>query len=83
MISPVSRLSLHGRTKRNENGASKAQVRSDSPPDAALPTAPQARDTLIREAAYRRAEHRGFAPGQELADWLEAEREVDGRPRSG
>ena len=31
----------------------------------------------IREAAYFKAEHRGFAPGHELDDWLEAEDEVD------
>jgi hypothetical protein len=30
----------------------------------------------IREAAYRRAEQRGFAPGAELDDWLAAEREM-------
>jgi hypothetical protein len=29
------------------------------------------------ELAYRRAEQRDFAPGGELEDWLEAEREVD------
>lgn len=31
----------------------------------------------IAEAAYRRAEQRGFAPGGELDDWLAAEREFD------
>jgi len=31
----------------------------------------------IAEAAYRRAERRGFAPGGELDDWLAAEREYD------
>jgi hypothetical protein len=31
----------------------------------------------IREAAYFKAEKRGFAPGHELDDWLEAEEEVD------
>lgn len=31
----------------------------------------------IAEAAYRRAEHRGFAPGNEVEDWLAAEHEVD------
>lgn len=31
----------------------------------------------IREAAYFKAERRGFAPGHELEDWLEAEREAD------
>jgi hypothetical protein len=29
----------------------------------------------IEVAAYFIAEHRGFAPGHELDDWLEAERE--------
>jgi hypothetical protein len=31
---------------------------------------------LIAEAAYYRAERRGFAPGQEVEDWLGAEKEV-------
>lgn len=30
----------------------------------------------IAKAAYARAEKRGFAPGDELADWLAAEREI-------
>jgi hypothetical protein len=32
---------------------------------------------MIAEAAYYRAEQRGFAPGSELDDWLAAEIEVD------
>jgi hypothetical protein len=32
---------------------------------------------MIAEAAYLRAERRGFAPGHEEADWLAAEIEVD------
>ncbi|MGJ7506527.1 DUF2934 domain-containing protein [Variovorax sp. GT1P44] len=35
------------------------------------------RETRIREAAYSRAEQRGFAPGHEDEDWLEAERAID------
>jgi len=31
----------------------------------------------IEVAAYFRAEHRGFAPGHELDDWLESEREFE------
>ena len=31
----------------------------------------------IEESAYYRAERRGFAPGHEEEDWLEAEKEVD------
>ena len=37
----------------------------------------QERHRRICELAYRRAEQRGFAPGGEVDDWLEAEREVD------
>jgi len=33
------------------------------------------RDAKIAELAYYKAENRGFAPGYELEDWLEAERE--------
>jgi hypothetical protein len=32
---------------------------------------------MIAEAAYYRAEQRGFEPGSELDDWLAAEIEVD------
>jgi Protein of unknown function (DUF2934) len=31
---------------------------------------------LIREVAYQKAEARNFAPGVELEDWLQAEKEV-------
>jgi hypothetical protein len=34
---------------------------------------------LISEAAYYRAKRRGFAPGHELEDWVQAEAEVIGR----
>jgi hypothetical protein len=36
----------------------------------------QERQMLISRAAYFRAEKRGFAPGGELQDWVEAEAEV-------
>lgn len=38
-----------------------------------------ARNALVREAAYLRAQARGFEPGHELDDWLAAEHEVDAR----
>lgn len=37
----------------------------------------EARRAMIAEAAYLRAERRGFAPGSEEEDWLAAEKEVD------
>ncbi|MDM0110409.1 DUF2934 domain-containing protein [Variovorax sp. J22R24] len=35
------------------------------------------REERIREAAYTRAERRGFEPGHEEDDWLEAECDID------
>ena len=37
---------------------------------------------LIRETAYLKAEARNFAPGVELDDWLQAEKEVWEKLRS-
>lgn len=42
-----------------------------------------ARRGMIAEAAYLRAERRGFAAGSEEEDWLAAEAEVDALLRAG
>lgn len=39
------------------------------------------RARAVAERAYELAEQRGFAPGAELDDWLQAEREFDARLR--
>ena len=37
----------------------------------------------IEQRAYELAKRRGFAPGREIEDWLEAEREIEyGAPRN-
>ena len=38
---------------------------------------PGTRNEMVARAAYFRAEHRGFAEGCALQDWLEAEAEID------
>jgi hypothetical protein len=40
---------------------------------------PDERERLIREAAYLRAEQRGFVGGSPEEDWAEAQREIDAR----
>jgi hypothetical protein len=40
---------------------------------------PERRRAMVAEAAYYRAEQRGFAPGYELEDWFAAEGDVDSR----
>jgi hypothetical protein len=42
-----------------------------------IPSFSESREARIAEAAYWRAERRGFAPGSELEDWLNAEKEID------
>lgn len=44
-----------------------------APPGAVAVVAPEARYHWIAQAAYLRAEKRGFAPGHEVDDWLAAE----------
>ena len=41
------------------------------------PVSPEERRSMIAEAAYLRAERRGFGPGHETEDWLAAEKEVE------
>ncbi len=59
----------HSQTIATQQATQKAQ-----PPVAVGPTE---RHHRIAEAAYLRAERRGFPPGCELQDWLEAEADVD------
>jgi hypothetical protein len=48
-----------------------SRVATDGPVD------PEVRRLMIAEAAYYRAESRGFEPGHDLEDWLEAESRID------
>jgi hypothetical protein len=41
------------------------------------PVDPETKWMMIAEAAYYRAEKRGFVPGGELQDWLEAEAQME------
>jgi hypothetical protein len=40
---------------------------------------PELRRAMIAEAAFYRAEQRGFEPGRELDDWCAAESDIDAR----
>ena len=75
-------------TRRLPDASSPAQPAAETAPPArtrkpaaATPArtklTPEARQALIAQSAYLRAERRGFAPGQEMEDWLAAEAEVD------
>jgi Protein of unknown function (DUF2934) len=51
-------------------------VEYDQRVPSATSVADAARQRMISEAAYYRAQKRGFAPGRELDDWLAAETEI-------
>lgn len=72
---PVERL-------RKAAGEARGPAPAPDPTDADR-LAGEDRYRLIAEAAYYRAEQRGFQPGYEMDDWLAAEIEVDERLERG
>lgn len=57
--------------------ATDAVTRKRAVPAPKAPRPGPERLAMIAEAAYFRAERRGFAPGAEVQDWLEAEAEIE------
>jgi Protein of unknown function (DUF2934) len=65
----------HGTAPKRQGG-----YKAGSPaPD----VAPDIRRAMIAEAAYFLAEKRGFSPGDEIQDWLEAESQIESLLRQG
>lgn len=54
--------------------ATRASASQDNP---GLDISPDERHRMIEQAAYLRAEHRGFNGGDPMEDWLVAEREIN------
>jgi hypothetical protein len=84
----TSRSKKSAKTKTNDEQASAPSVTpsgNDAVPQVTgamlerreIPSFSESREARIAEAAYWRAERRGFTAGYELDDWLEAEREID------
>ncbi len=81
------RKAAHSHTRRRVDRIPPPTLAPEQPePAAGTPEAsehgatrltPEEREQLIAKAAYYRAENRGFLPGNELIDWLEAEAEID------
>jgi len=71
---------------RQTDSSTSARKRAPQPANAIQQATPapareevsnETRYVMIQEAAYLRAERRGFEPGFELEDWLAAENEID------
>lgn len=70
----------HGRAKHHAPPIAALDETTTAAEPAAATAAfldPGTRNEMIARAAYFRAEHRGFAEGCALQDWLEAEAEID------
>ena len=61
------------------NGSGKAHGSDKSDPSSGKNDCQ--RENMVAEAAYFHAERRGFAPENHLADWLQAEADIDGLMR--
>lgn len=63
-------------SKSRGNGSAKYRrdsgISDSSPADSDCP-----REQMIAEAAYFRAQQRGFEPGNEMFDWLQAEADIE------
>jgi hypothetical protein len=64
-------------TRTTASTKAATRKRSAEPQTASAKMVPEQRRELIAQAAYFIAERRGFAPGSELEDWLQAEAEIE------
>lgn len=62
---------------RSKTAEKKASTRKKSVSTKRRSVSADIRTQMIREAAYYRAEKRGFSPDQAQQDWYEAELEID------
>jgi hypothetical protein len=89
LAKPKNRPAHPGPESRSQRGVEQPAARDDVDRRVVCPPAVVAtrdgplipdclRLDMIRDAAYFRAEARGFAPGQEIEDWIAAEQDIDG-----
>ncbi|MCK9382578.1 MAG: DUF2934 domain-containing protein [Sulfuritalea sp.] len=63
--------------KKTKGNGSSRQARGSHEPVSSSANDDCPREQMIAEAAYYRAEQRGFEPGNEMSDWLQAEVDVE------
>jgi Protein of unknown function (DUF2934) len=63
--------------KTTTRKVAKNPANTSMPDISSINISPEERWKMIAITAYHKAENRGFEPGGELQDWVEAEQEVD------
>lgn len=67
------------KSKRSVGSGTKSSAAAPMAPSHGADTSSVPFEQMIAEAAYYRAEKRGFEAGHEVEDWLAAEREIAAR----
>ncbi len=81
--SEAQNWSARGAKAKKKRGATQRdQFEEASSSPTAVPTSDEQLQLMIAEAAYFRAEKRGFAEGYSVDDWLVAEAEIKGTQSS-
>ncbi len=73
----VSGTAKAANASTSSNPQNQASISGNNPSIGSGFHSAEARLHKIQELAYLKAEKRNFAPGHEVEDWLEAEKEVD------
>ena len=77
-------MKISGDSERKSKGnSSTSPVRRSKKSDTSFGNDDFRRERMIAEAAYYLSKKRGFAPENDMADWLQAEAEVEVSLRSG
>ena len=76
---PAKKVTKKKAVKANETPTKKVPKKptTTKPQTSSINITSEERWKMIAIAAYHKAEKRGFAPGNELQDWAEAEQEID------
>jgi hypothetical protein len=85
-VAPAKKATKKTSIKPKEATVKKVAKRSTTttkPQTSSINITSEERWKMIAIAAYHKAEQRGFAPGGEMQDWAEAEKEVDELLTSG
>ena len=85
-VAPAKNATKKASAKPKETLAKKVARKSTTtakPQTSSISISSEERWKMIAIAAYHKAEQRGFAPGGEMQDWDEAEKEVDELLMSG
>ena len=81
MAKGKSTITTQGKTSKPLQAQRPSKVAPDAP-SLQPKLSPEEVYRLIQESAYFKAKERGFAPGHEVQDWIEAEAEVRRRLES-